>query len=400
MTRLRVGVVFGGRSGEHEVSLASAASVMSALERGGHTVVPIGIARDGHWVVGADPLRALAAEARISLPSADPTGAVKKALVALRGEPPAGGETSPSMTEIRAAEPSPPATGLTMDAAPDAALARVDSSSGLPPQIRRDVDVVVVMLHGPYGEDGTIQGLLELADVPYTGAGVLASAVGMDKITMKTLFRAHGLPIVDFVVVERRQWREDPDAVARRVADEIGFPCFVKPSNLGSSVGISKVAIATELPAALDEAARHDRRIVVEHAVKAREVEISVLGNDDPTASEPCEIVYESEWYDYATKYADGQARLLIPAPIPADVARQVRELAIAAFRAIDCAGMARVDFFLEGDRLFVNEINTIPGFTATSGYARMWEASGLDYVTLVDRLIHLAVERHREKSS
>jgi len=301
------------------------------------------------------------------------------------------------MTEIRAAEPSPSATER---AVPDAALTRVDSSSGLPPQIRRDVDVVMVMLHGPYGEDGTIQGLLELADVPYTGAGVLASAVGMDKITMKTLFRAHGLPVVDFVVVERRQWRKDGGAMARRVADEIGFPCFVKPSNLGSSVGISKVAIATALPSALDEAARHDRRIIVEHAVKAREIEISVLGNDDPMASEPCEIVYESEWYDYATKYADGQARLLIPAPIPADVARQVRELAIAAFRAIDCAGMARVDFFLEGDRLLVNEINTIPGFTATSGYARMWEASGLDYVTLVDRLIHLAVERHREKSS
>ena len=286
------------------------------------------------------------------------------------------------------------------DAAPDTALARAESSSGLPPQIRQAVDVVVVMLHGPYGEDGTIQGLLELADVPYTGAGVLASAVGMDKVTMKTLFRAHGLPIVDFVVVERRQWRGDPAAVAKRVADEIGFPCFVKPSNLGSSVGISKVATAPALSAALDEAARHDRRIIVERAVKAREIEISVLGNDDPTASEPCEIVYESEWYDYATKYADGRARLLIPAPIPAIVKTQVRELAIAAFQAIDCAGMARVDFFLEGDRLFVNEINTIPGFTATSGYARMWEASGLDYVTLVDRLIHFAVERHREKSA
>ena len=382
MSRLRVGVVFGGRSGEHEVSLASAASVIAALERGGHAVVPIGIARDGRFLFGGDPLRALAAEARTALPSADPTGAVKHALAG------------------RAAEPGPLTTDIAVDVAPDTALARAESSSGLPPQIRRAVDVVVVMLHGPYGEDGTIQGLLELADVPYTGAGVLASAVGMDKVTMKTLFRAHGLPIVDSVVVERRQWRSDPGAVAKRVADEIGFPCFVKPSNLGSSVGISRVATAPALSAALDEAARHDRRIIVERAVKAREIEISVLGNDDPMASEPCEIVYESEWYDYATKYADGRARLLIPAPIPAIVKTQVRELAIAAFRAIDCAGMARVDFFLEGDRLFVNEINTIPGFTATSGYARMWEASGLDYVTLVDRLIHLAVERHREKSS
>jgi D-alanine-D-alanine ligase len=373
MGRLRVGVVFGGRSGEHEVSLASAASVMAALERGGHTVVPIGIARDGRFLFGGDPMQALAAEARTALPSADPTGPVKHALA------------------NRAAEPSPAATGGT--------LVRVESSSGLPPQIRGAVDVVVVMLHGPYGEDGTIQGLLELADVPYTGAGVLASAVGMDKITMKTLFRAHGLPIVDYMVVERRQWRAEPDAVTKRVADEIGVPCFVKPSNLGSSVGISKVALPAALPAALDEAAGHDRRIVVERAVKAREIEISVLGNDEPAASEPCEIVYESEWYDYATKYADGRARLIIPAPISPNLKRQVRELAIAAFRAIDCAGMARVDFFLEGDRLLVNEINTIPGFTATSGYARMWEASGLDYVTLVDRLIHLAVERHREKS-
>jgi D-alanine-D-alanine ligase len=403
---MRVGVVFGGRSGEHEVSLASAASVIAALERGGHAVVPIGIARDGRFLFGGDPLRALAAAARTAL-SADPTDAVKHALVAVRGEPPPGGETSPSMTAVRGEPPAGGETSPSMtevratdDVTPDPALACVESSSGLPPQIRHAVDVVVVMLHGPYGEDGTIQGLLELADVPYTGAGVLASAVGMDKVTMKTLFRAHGLPIVDFVVVERRQWRADPGAVATRVADEIGFPCFVKPSNLGSSVGVSKVAMAPALAAALDEAARHDRRIVVERAVKAREIEISVLGNDEPTASEPCEIVYESEWYDYATKYADGRARLLIPAPIPAVVKTQVRELALAAFRAIDCAGMARVDFFLEGDRLFVNEINTIPGFTATSGYARMWEASGLDYVTLVDRLIHLAVERHREKSS
>ena len=397
MTRLRVGVVFGGRSGEHEVSLASAASVITALERGGHAVVPIGIARDGGWVIGGDPLRALAAEARLGLPSADPTGAVKKALVAVRGEPP-GGEPSPSMSEIvrgepPGGEPSPSMSEIT-------ALARVEASAGLPAEVRRAVDVVVIMLHGPYGEDGTIQGLLELADIPYTGAGVLASAVGMDKVTMKTIFRAHGLPIVDFVVVERREWRKDPATVTRRIADTLGFPCFVKPANLGSSVGVSKVATAAPLPAALDEAARHDRRIVVEQAVRAREIEVSVLGNDDPITSMPGEIVYESEWYDYATKYAEGQARLVVPAPVPLVVTTRIRELAIAAFRAIDCAGMARVDFFLEGDRVLVNEINTIPGFTSTSGYARMWEASGLDYVALVDRLIHLALDRHREKHS
>jgi D-alanine-D-alanine ligase len=385
MTRLRVGVVFGGRSGEHEVSLASAASVISALELGGHTVVPIGIARDGRWMVGGDPLRALATEARIGLPAADPTGAVKKAL-------------ADRVTVSSGGGPSPPMTDIAAEVVVDERLACVESSAGLPPEVRRAVDVVVVMLHGPYGEDGTIQGLLELSDVPYTGAGVLASAVGMDKVTMKTIFRAHDLPIVDFVVVERRDWRRDPAAVTRRITDAIGVPCFVKPSNLGSSVGISKVATAAALPAALDEAARHDRRIVVERAVQAREIEVSVLGNDDPVASQPCEIVYEAEWYDYATKYAEGEARLVIPAPISPALTRRVRELAIAAFRAIDCAGMARVDFFLEADRLLVNEINTIPGFTATSGYARMWEASGLDYPTLVDRLIHLALERHRDK--
>ena len=371
MTRLRVGVVFGGRSGEHEVSLASAASVIAALERGGHAVVPIGIARDGRWVVGGDPLRALAAEARIGLPSADPTGTVKKAL-ADRAE--------------------------TVEVAADGALARVEPAGGLPAHVSGAVDVVVIMLHGPYGEDGTIQGVLEMADIPYTGAGVLASAVGMDKVTMKTLFRAHGLPIVDFVVVDRREWDRDPAAVGRRVADAIGFPCFVKPSNLGSSVGISKVRTASELSPALDEAARHDRRIMVERAVHAREIEVSVLGNHDPVTSLPGEIVYESEWYDYATKYAEGQARLVVPAPLDEAVTARIRELSIAAFRAIDCAGMARVDFFLEGDRVLVNEINTIPGFTSTSGYARMWEASGLDYVALVDRLLELALERHAEK--
>jgi D-alanine-D-alanine ligase len=373
MTRLRVGVVFGGRSGEHEVSLASAASVVAALERGGHTVVPIGIARDGRWVVGGDPLRALADEARGGLPSGDSTGVVKKAL-ADRAEARAG--------------------------VADSGLVRVEASAGLPADVRRTVDVVVIMLHGPYGEDGTIQGLLELADIPYTGAGVLASAVGMDKVAMKAIFRAHGLPIVDFSVVERREWRTDPATVTRRIADTLGFPCFVKPANLGSSVGVSKVATAAALPAALDEAARHDRRIVVERAVRAREIEVSVLGNDEPLTSMPGEITYAAEWYDYATKYAEGQARLVVPAPISPAITARIRELAIAAFQAIDCAGMARVDFFLEEDRVLVNEINTIPGFTSTSGYARMWEASGLDYVALVDRLLHLALERHREKHS
>ena len=373
MPRFRVGVIFGGRSGEHEVSLASAASVIATLERRGHAVVPLGIARDGRWVVGGDPLRALAAEARVALPAGDATGDVKKALAG-RAE--------------------------AVDAGATSSLVRVEPAGGAPAELRQGLDVVFIALHGPYGEDGTIQGLLELADVPYVGAGVLASAVGMDKAMMKTVFRAHGLPVVEHVLVRRREWRQAPAAVARRVSEAIGFPCFVKPSNLGSSVGISKVCDAAALPAALDEAARHDRKLLVERAVRGREIEVSVLGNDDPEASLPGEITYGGEWYDYATKYAEGQARLVAPAPVTPEQTRRFQELAIAAFRAIDCAGMARVDFFLEGERVLVNEINTIPGFTATSGYARMWEASGLGYADLVDRLLGLALERHRERDT
>jgi D-alanine-D-alanine ligase len=369
----RVGVIFGGRSGEHEVSLASAASVIAALERRGHRVVPIGIGRDGRWVVGGDPMRALAEQARGALPSGDETGPVKKAL-ADRAE------------------------GVLNE--PTTSLVRSEPAGSVPSELRQGLDVVFIALHGPYGEDGTIQGLLEIADIPYVGAGVLASAVGMDKDAMKTVFRAHGLPLVEYVVVKRRDWRARPDAVAREVAAAIGFPCFVKPSNLGSSVGISKVKTPRDLPVALDAAAQHDRKLIVERAVRGREIEVSVLGNDAPEASLPGEIIYEGDWYDYATKYAEGQARLLCPAPLTPELTARFRELAVAAFRAIDCAGMARVDFFLEdGGRVLVNEINTIPGFTSTSGFARMWEATGLAYPDVVERLVELALERHREKS-
>jgi len=216
---------------------------------------------------------------------------------------------------------------------------------------------------------------------------------------MKAVFQAHGLPVVEHLVVARHEWRGAPERVARRVAETLGFPCFVKPSNLGSSVGISKVPDAAALPRALDEAARHDRKILVERAVCGREIEVSVLGNDEPVASLPGEVTYAGEFYDYATKYAEGQARLTVPAPIPPETSRRIRALALEAYRAIDCAGMARVDFFLEGDRILVNEINTIPGFTATSGYARMWEASGLGYGELLERLIELALDRQREKN-
>ncbi len=307
----------------------------------------------------------------MALPADDPTGSVKKAL-ADRAEARAG--------------------------AAGEAIARREPAGGLPAELVRALDVVVIMLHGPYGEDGTIQGLLELADLPYVGAGVLASAVGMDKAVMKSVFRAHGLPVVEHLVVLRPEWRADPAGVEARVAAALGFPCFVKPCNLGSSVGISKVREPAALRAAIEAAARLDRKVMVERAVRAREIEVSVLGNDEPAASLPGEVRYAGEWYDYATKYVEGQAQLLTPAPLDPALTRRFQELAVAAFRAIDCAGMARVDFFLEGDRILVNEINTIPGFTTTSAYARMWEASGLDYVSLVDRLLQLALERHRDR--
>jgi D-alanine-D-alanine ligase len=369
---LRVGVVFGGRSGEHEVSLASAASVIAALESKGHTVVPIGITRDGRWVVGGNPLRALASEARSALPPDDADASVKKSL-ADRAE--------------------------AIEEAASQALTRIEPAGSVPTELRQGLDVAVIVLHGPYGEDGTIQGLFELADVPYVGAGVCASAVGMDKATMKAVFRAHGLPVVAYEVVLRREWQQAPGAVRARIAERLGFPCFVKPCNLGSSVGISKVRSAAELPAAMDEAARHDRKLVVEKGVTAREIEVSVLGNDEPVASLPGEIVYGSEWYDYETKYAEGQARVVVPAPVSAMMTERLQRLAIETFRAIDAAGMARVDFFVDGETILVNEINTIPGFTSTSGYARMWEGSGLAYADLVQRLIELALERHHEKS-
>jgi D-alanine-D-alanine ligase len=357
--RIRVGVVFGGRSGEHEVSLASAASVLSAIDASRYEVVPMGIARDGHWLVGGDPLRALAdaAGVRLALPAAAPAP-TESAMV--RREAPAG---------------------------------------GLPAGIAARLDVIFPVLHGPYGEDGTVQGLLELADVPYVGAGVLASAVGMDKATMKAVFRAHGLPIVPHLVVREPDWTADAARVTRDVAAVAGYPCFVKPSNLGSSVGISKVAAEAELAGAVAAALAHDRKILIERGVPGREIEVSVLGNDHPEASVPGEIRPGKEWYDYEAKYTEGIAKLLIPAPIAPGLAEEFRRLAIAAFRAIDAAGLARVDFFLEDDeRIWLNEINTIPGFTRTSAYPRLWEASGLPYPQLVDRLITLALERHASK--
>jgi D-alanine-D-alanine ligase len=365
--KLRVGVVFGGESGEHEVSLAGAASVMAAMDRERFEPVPIGITREGRWLVGGDPLRALAQEA------------TAKALVE-------GGTEAPvkQALAVRAGD-----VGTTT------ALQRMESSEGLPAGLRGRLDVVWIMLHGPRGEDGTIQGLLELAGLPYVGAGVLASAVGMDKVAMKDMFRAHGLPVVDYLVVKRHEWRRDPAAVEGAVAQAIAFPCFVKPANLGSSVGISKVKAPEDLGAALALAAAHDRRVLVERAVQGREVEVAVLGNDQPQASVPGEVCYAGEWYDYETKYGAGHTTFKVPAPLSPEVTTRVRELALEAFRAIDCAGLARVDFFIEGETgVLVNEINTLPGFTSTSAYPKLWEASGISYPELISRLIDLALER------
>jgi D-alanine-D-alanine ligase len=365
--KLRVGVVFGGESGEHEVSLAGAASVMAAMDRERFEPVPIGITREGRWLVGGDPLRALAQEAAgRALGQGGAEASVRQALAVRAG-----------------------------DAASSTALQRIESSEGLPPGLRERLDVVWIMLHGPRGEDGTIQGLFELAGLAYVGAGVLASAVGMDKVAMKDMFRAHGLPVVDYLAVKRHEWRRDPAAIERAVSGAIGFPCFVKPANLGSSVGISKVKAPEDLAAALALAAGYDRRILVERAVQGREVEVAVLGNDQPEASLPGEVCYTGEWYDYETKYGTGHTTFKVPAPLGPQVTARVRELAIRAFKAIDCAGLARVDFFIEGEAgVLVNEINTLPGFTATSAYPRLWEASGISYTELISRLIDLALER------
>jgi len=361
--RLRVGVIFGGQSGEHEVSLASARSVIAALDPAKYEVVPIGITHRGRWLTGGDPMALLTAGASEPAPVESAAGA---ALVTQSGPP--------------SRELVPGATG----------------------QRFPTLDVVFPVLHGTYGEDGTVQGLLELAGVAYVGCGVLASAVGMDKIACKAVFAAAGLPQPRYLPIKRRDWERSPGAVIASIAAALHFPVFVKPANLGSSIGISKAQDATELAASLTDAARYDRRLLVEEAVpNAREIEVSVLGNDDPIASVPGEVVPSNEFYDYAAKYIDGKSGLLIPAPLPAQIATRARELALQAYQAIDGAGLARVDFLVAGDtlELFVNEVNTLPGFTAISMYPKMWEATGVSYVELVDRLIDLALERHQDKA-
>jgi D-alanine-D-alanine ligase len=374
--RLRVGVLYGGRSGEHEVSLASAASVFAHLDRTRYEPVPIRIEKDGRWTLADTPPQTMIAgevieQARID--AARPVRDGREVHFVAR----------PSQDTILAIQRS----GATRDTAP--------TVTGLA------LDVIFPMLHGPYGEDGTMQGLLELANVPYVGAGVLASAVGMDKGIMKVLFAARGLPVCPYRVILRHEWERDPDAIERMLADALGYPMFVKPANLGSSVGISKARSAPELREALTLAGSFDRKIVIEAAVPdAREIECAVLGNDQPEASTAGEVIPSREFYDYEARYIDEGSKVIIPAELLPGTLAEIRRLSIEAFKAIDGAGMARVDFLLSrrDQSIYVNEVNTIPGFTTISMYAKLWEASGLGYRALLDRLIQLALARHAEK--
>jgi D-alanine-D-alanine ligase len=377
--KLRVGVIYGGRSGEHEVSVASAASIMKHLDRSRYEPVPIRIEKDGRWTL-ADRAPTVVKAADViehaRLQAARPARPGREAHIVAHP----GDETVLTIERRDAAS------------VPEGASAVV---TGL------GLDVIFPVLHGPFGEDGTVQGLLELANVPYVGAGVLGSAVGMDKAVAKRLFAAHGLPIAPYVVISRREWERDAPRVTAQVGRELGYPVFVKPANLGSSVGISKARNDHELADAVRMAADFDRKIVIEAAVpNAREIECAVLGNDEPEASVAGEIVPSREFYDYEAKYLDEGSKLLIPAPITEAQMAEVRRLSIAAFRALDGAGMSRVDFLMDGASgvLYLNEVNTIPGFTTISMYPKLWEASGLAYADLVDRLVSLAIERHAEK--
>jgi D-alanine-D-alanine ligase len=397
MKKLRVGILFGGRSGEHEVSLLSAASVLNAIDKARFDVVPIGITKEGRWLTASDAERLLQG----------------------KGSGESGSQTHTSQAHLRAGDP---------EATPGAAVLARGEAVMVPPEPQRqpgsltpfqteagqarrvsdraiNVDIIFPVLHGTFGEDGTIQGLLELADIPYVGAGVLGSAAGMDKDVMKSLFLAAGLPIVKHVTVLRSAWEAEPKKVHKLVESKLKYPVFVKPANLGSSVGISKAHDRKELGPAIEEAAKFDRKIVIEQGVggkkqKAREIEVSVLGNDKPAASVPGEIVPGKEFYDYTAKYVDEGSQLIIPAKLSKAETKKIQQLAISAFQAVDCSGLARVDFLMDpkNRKIYLNEINTMPGFTAISMYPKLWAASGLAYPDLIERLIRLGQERHEEK--
>ena len=361
MKKITVALLFGGKSGEHEVSLESAASILAAIDRAKYNVIPIGITKEGRW--RADP-----------------------------------GFLEGNFPEILQ-EGSP--VLLPAESTPSGQLIQLEADgTRVGPQT--PVDVVFPVLHGPFGEDGTIQGLLELANVPYVGAGVLGSAVAMDKDVMKRLFQQEGLPTAPFLAIKWDHWRNRARKLEQEVAAKLGYPCFVKPANLGSSIGISKVERPRQLAEALAQAGEFDEKVIVERALDAREIECSVLGNADPQASLPGEIIPRSGFYDYRAKYLDDSTELVVPAPLRSDQVERVQELALRSFQVLECQGMARVDFFLEKttEDIYVNEINTIPGFTPISMYPKLWQASGLAYSELIDRLIQLALDRHRRRQS
>jgi len=389
MEKLRIGILFGGRSGEHEVSLLSAASVLNAIDKEKYDVVPIGITKDGRWLTAEHAENLLQGKLMLEprhLRAGDPDTTPSAAVLA-RGE-----------AVVVPPEPRHRQSGL-VPFQSDAAMLRRASDRAI------NVDVIFPVLHGTFGEDGTIQGLLELADIPYVGAGVLGSAAGMDKDIMKSLFVAAGIPIVKHVTMLRSAWHKDAKQAQKLVESKLTYPLFVKPANLGSSVGISKAHNRKELGPAMEEAAKFDRKIVIEQGVggkkeKAREIECSVLGNDEPVASVPGEIVPGKEFYDYTAKYVDEGSQLIIPAKLTKTETKKVQELAVAAFQAVDCSGLARVDFLMDPKtrKIYLNEINTMPGFTAISMYPKLWAASGLAYPHLIDRLIQLGIERHDDK--
>ncbi|MDP9338151.1 MAG: D-alanine--D-alanine ligase [Acidobacteriota bacterium] len=352
--KLRVGVLFGGRSGEHEVSLASAASIIRGLDPNKYEAVPIGITKEGHWLAGAG--------AQKMLPEVLKTG----------------------QRVAMSADPS------------DTALLSLDGAAR-----GQKLDVIFPVIHGTFGEDGTMQGLLELAGLPFVGAGVLGSAIGMDKDVAKKLLQVAGIPVVPWIAVQRADWERNPKEIRRAVEKKFKYPVFVKPATLGSSVGMTKVHSRAELGPALNLAAEFAMKILVERAVSAREIEVSVLGNHDPQASIPGEIVPHREFYDYTAKYLEDGTQLLIPAKLKKSEIKQVQAMAVAAFRALELSGMARVDFFIEkrGGKIFLNEVNTIPGFTSISMYPKLWEACGIPFRELISKLIDLALEQHREKA-
>jgi len=361
---MRIGLIFGGRSGEHEVSLASATSVMANLDKDKYEVVPIGITKEGGWLLGTEPARLMAAEQDVT------------------DEGSTGSTTAVTLTS-------------------DPRLRRLIAlQEGEELQENGALDVIFPVLHGSYGEDGTLQGMLEMANVPYVGCGVLGAALGRDKEKMKIVFQAVGLPIVDYVVYRRNEWERSPETILDEIEQRLGYPCFVKPVNLGSSVGINKAHERVELEHAIHVAAEYDRKIIIEGGSNCRELECAGLGNDEPKASVAGEVIASNEFYDYNAKYIDNKSQVIIPADIPQATAEEVRRQAVKAFVALDLSGLARVDFFLEKEtrRVYINEVNTLPGFTEISMYPKLWEASGLPYPQLLDRLIELAVERHQDK--